>query len=798
MRSHSSALPPPVDAGPAAPRSDWITLRKLLPYLWRYRWRVGIALAFLVGAKVANVGVPILLKHLVDALSIKPGDARAVLVVPIGLLLAYGALRLSTSLFTELRELVFAKATEGTARSISLAVFRHLHDLSLRFHLERQTGGMTRDIERGTRAVHSLISYSIYSIVPTLIEVTMVLTLLAVKFDAWFAGITGAALVLYIAFTVAVTEWRTKFRRQMNELDSTAHTKAIDSLLNYETVKYFNNEDFEARRYDQSLEQLRRAALKSQTTLSILNTGQQLIIAFALVAMLWRATEGVVAARLTLGDLVMINAFMIQLYIPLNFLGVVYREIKQNLTDLDRMFRLLEREREVADAPDARPLAVEHGAVRFEHVSFAYDPARPILHDLTFDVPAGKTVAVVGPSGAGKSTLARLLYRFYDVSGGRIAIDGQDVRAVTQSSLRAAIGIVPQDTVLFNDTIGYNIAYGRAGASLAEDRCAAWRATTHGRSARSRRRRVRSRRRQDDVVERCGHRRRGAVGAHAEADRERRHRRARGGEGLVCAVGRHPDRRPRVDRQRDAAVVVVEVPIHVDPVPYVVRKRRQVLHEPAGRVDAQDPHRHAGGIGDELGAGGLRRIDGGKRPDRDERARLAAGERSVDANQGGHRERAVGRAYRLVLECEELLLRRGVRTGRDREARGAGADRVGHARRHRRAAKVARETGAQRKRRVLEVRADQGAPGAHQSRERRPDEGVRACLGHPGSSVGSDCRRAVDAALGARLVGTARVRRIIRVRIEVPVEQHAARCRAEHRCDAEGAEDGARGRATAH
>jgi ATP-binding cassette subfamily B protein len=479
MRSHSSALPPPVDAGPAAPRSDWITLRKLLPYLWRYRWRVGIALAFLVGAKVANVGVPILLKHLVDALSIKPGDARAVLVVPIGLLLAYGALRLSTSLFTELRELVFAKATEGTARSISLAVFRHLHDLSLRFHLERQTGGMTRDIERGTRAVHSLISYSIYSIVPTLIEVTMVLTLLAVKFDAWFAGITGAALVLYIAFTVAVTEWRTKFRRQMNELDSTAHTKAIDSLLNYETVKYFNNEDFEARRYDQSLEQLRRAALKSQTTLSILNTGQQLIIAFALVAMLWRATEGVVAARLTLGDLVMINAFMIQLYIPLNFLGVVYREIKQNLTDLDRMFRLLEREREVADAPDARPLAVEHGAVRFEHVSFAYDPARPILHDLTFDVPAGKTVAVVGPSGAGKSTLARLLYRFYDVSGGRIAIDGQDVRAVTQSSLRAAIGIVPQDTVLFNDTVAYNIGYGRPGAGQAEIEAAARAARIH-------------------------------------------------------------------------------------------------------------------------------------------------------------------------------------------------------------------------------------------------------------------------------------------------------------------------------
>ena len=483
MRTHARALPLPAESGPAAPRSDWTTLRKLLPYLWRYRFRVGIALAFLVAAKVANVGVPVLLKSLVDSLSIKPGDPRAILVVPVGLVVAYGALRLSTSLFTELRELVFAKATEGTARSISLAVFRHLHDLSLRFHLERQTGGMTRDIERGTRSVHSLISYSLYSIVPTLIEVTMVLTLLAVKFDAWFAGITAVALVFYIAFTVAVTEWRTQFRRQMNELDSVAHTKAIDSLLNYETVKYFNNEDFEARRYDESLEHLRRAALKSQTTLSVLNTGQQLIIAAALVTMLWRATEGVVAQRLTLGDLVMINAFMIQLYIPLNFLGVVYREIKQNLTDLDKMFGLLEREREVPDRPGAKPLAVDHGTVRFEHVDFAYDTrgsaARPILADVSFEIPAGKTVAVVGPSGAGKSTLARLLYRFYDVGGGRITVDGQDVRDVTQASLRAAIGIVPQDTVLFNDTVGYNIAYGRPGAGQAEIEAAARAARIH-------------------------------------------------------------------------------------------------------------------------------------------------------------------------------------------------------------------------------------------------------------------------------------------------------------------------------
>ncbi|MBK6786960.1 MAG: ABC transporter ATP-binding protein/permease [Betaproteobacteria bacterium] len=443
-------------------------MRKLFPYLWRYRWRVAVALGFMVAAKLANVGVPVLLKELVDGLSIQPGDAARLLVVPVGLLLAYGGLRLSTTLFTELRELVFAKATEGAARSISLQVFRHLHALSLRFHLERQTGGMTRDIERGTRAVHSLISYSLYSILPTLIEVTLVLSILGTKFDIGFVWITLAALVLYVAFTIVVTEWRTKFRRQMNEFDSVAHSKAIDALLNYETVKYFNNEDFETRRYDQSLEQLRRAALKSQSTLSMLNSGQQLIIAIALVAMLWRATQGVVAGTMTLGDLVMVNAFMIQLYIPLGFLGVLYREIKQSLTDLDKMFVLLARHREVDDAPGAGELRVSPGAVRFERVSFAYDAERPILHDLSFDIPAGKTVAVVGPSGAGKSTLARLLYRFYDVSDGCISIDGQDIRQVTQASLRRAIGIVPQDTVLFNDTVEYNIAYGRPGASRAE------------------------------------------------------------------------------------------------------------------------------------------------------------------------------------------------------------------------------------------------------------------------------------------------------------------------------------------
>jgi len=480
MRPHLSSLPPLPDTGaPAPPRSDWATLRRLLPYLWRYRWRVAIALGFMLGAKVANVSVPLLLKDLVDSLTIQPGSTAALLVVPVGLLVAYGALRLSTSLFTELRELVFAKATEGTTRRIALEVFEHLHALSLRFHLERQTGGMTRDIERGTKAVQSLISFSLYSILPTLVEVVMVLTLLGVKFDAGFALITLGALVAYIAFTIVVTEWRTQFRRKMNELDSTAHTKAVDSLLNYETVKYFGNEAFEARRYDESLESLRRAALKSQTTLSILNTGQQLIISTALVAMLWRATQGVVDGRLTLGDLVMINAFMIQLYIPLNFLGVMYREIKQSLTDLDRMFGLLSRHREVDDTPGAPALQVREATVRFEHVDFAYDPARPILHDVSFEIPAGRTLAVVGASGAGKSTLARLMFRFYDVTGGRITVDGQDIRQVTQASLRAAIGIVPQDTVLFNDTVAYNIAYGRPGATREEVEAAARAAHIH-------------------------------------------------------------------------------------------------------------------------------------------------------------------------------------------------------------------------------------------------------------------------------------------------------------------------------
>jgi ATP-binding cassette, subfamily B, heavy metal transporter len=472
--------PAPVGGAGAPQHTDWGVLRRLLPYLWQYKWRVLAALGFMVGAKLANVSVPLLLKELVDSMDLKPGDARSVLVVPAALLFGYGALRLSTSLFTELRELVFAKATHGTARSIALQTFQHLHSLSLRFHLERQTGGMTRDIERGVRGIESLISYSLYSIIPTLIEVTMVLTILALKFDAWFAWITIAALVLYIIFTISVTEWRTKFRREANEFDSAAHTKAVDSLLNYETVKYFNNEAFEAKRYDERLEQLRKARLKSQSTLTLLNTGQQLIIAVGLVAMLWRATQGVVDGRMTLGDLVMVNAFMIQLYIPLNFLGVLYREIKQSITDLDKMFVLLEKEREVPDAPGAKSLQLAAPpTVRFEGVSFAYEAARPILHNLSFEIPPGKTVAVVGPSGAGKSTLARLMFRFYDVNQGRITINGQDIRDLTQDSVRASIGIVPQDTVLFNDTVAYNIAYGRPNATQAEVEEAARAARIH-------------------------------------------------------------------------------------------------------------------------------------------------------------------------------------------------------------------------------------------------------------------------------------------------------------------------------
>ncbi len=469
---HTATAPLPMPAVAAPARATGLsTLRKLLPYVWQWRWRVAFALACLVAAKVANVGVPLVLKALVDALDLKPGDPRALLAVPVALLLAYGALRVSVTLFTELREFLFYPVAARIARKVALETFEHLLALSLRFHLERQTGGMSRDIERGSRAIHSLLNYFIYNILPTLVEITLVITLLATRFDGWFAAITFGALVSYIGYTVTITEWRTHFRRAMNEQDSKANTRAVDALINYETVKYFGNEGFEQGRYDENLRNLERASVKSQSSLSLLNLGQSLIIGVTVTLLLWRATLGVVDGSLTLGDLVLVNALMIQLYIPLNFLGAVYREIKQSTVDMERMFALLSTHREIADAPDAQPLAVHEATLRFEHVSFSYDPARQILDDVSFEIPAGKTVAVVGSSGAGKSTLARLLYRFYDIDakgGGSITIDGQDIRHVTQASLRAAIGIVPQDTVLFNDTVEYNIAYGRPGASRAE------------------------------------------------------------------------------------------------------------------------------------------------------------------------------------------------------------------------------------------------------------------------------------------------------------------------------------------
>ncbi|KQV90529.1 metal ABC transporter permease [Massilia sp. Root351] len=479
-RSATSPPPPPApDAAGKPPRSDMATLKTLIPYLWVYKWRVLAALLCLIGAKMANVGVPVVLKKLVDEMTISPSHPHALLVLPLGALVAYGLLRLSTTVFTELREFLFARVTQRAVRTIALKVFRHLHSLSLRFHLNRQTGGMTRDIERGTRGVGSLISYTLFNILPTLVEISLVLAYLVTHYDIWFSAITFVALVSYIVFTITVTDWRTHFRRTMNDLDSKANTKAIDSLINYETVKYFGNEDYEARRYDEGLQRFESAAVKSQTSLSFLNTGQSLIIATAVTLILWRATQGVIDGKMTLGDLVLVNAFMIQLYIPLNFLGVIYREIKQSLADMERLFSLLDQNREVADAPDAKPLHTQGAQLRFAHVDFSYESKRQILFDVDFTIAAGTTTAVVGHSGSGKSTLSRLLYRFYEVNQGAITIDGQDLRAVTQDSLRHAIGIVPQDTVLFNDTIEYNIAYGKPGSSKEDIVAAAKAASIH-------------------------------------------------------------------------------------------------------------------------------------------------------------------------------------------------------------------------------------------------------------------------------------------------------------------------------
>jgi len=443
---------------------EWRTMGVLLPYLMEFKGRVMLALALLVSAKLANVGVPLVMKNIVDGLDPK----LAVVAVPVALLAAYGLLRFSTTLFGELRDVVFVRVTQHAIRQVALSVFRHLHALSLRFHLERQTGGMTRDIERGTRGISTLLSYLLFSIIPVILEFALVAAVLLSKFDWRFAAVTFGAVAVYIAFTIAVTEWRIDIRRRANELDSRANTRAIDSLLNYETVKYFGNEEFEARRYDANLRKYEDAAVRFESSLGLLNIGQSLVIAAAVTALMFLAADGVTAGALTLGDLVLVNALLIQLYIPLNFLGMVYREIKQSLLDMDRMFRLLTENREVDDKPGAPELPAGPATVEFRHVEFFYDKERQILHDVSFAIPAGHRVAVVGHSGSGKSTLARLLFRFYDVSAGAILVNGMDIRDAMQSSLRGAIGIVPQDTVLFNDTIRYNIHYGRTSAGEAE------------------------------------------------------------------------------------------------------------------------------------------------------------------------------------------------------------------------------------------------------------------------------------------------------------------------------------------
>ncbi len=473
------------DSSPAIQKRhlpDWVVIKNLLPYITAYKARIIFTILCLVLAKAANLGVPIMLKKIVDAMSIH-SPAQALLVVPVSLILAYGLLRLSASMFSEMRELIFSKVTEHAVRQVGLQVFNHLHALSLRFHLSRQTGGMTRDIERGTRGIQSLISFSLYSIIPTLIELAMVLGYLFYAYDIWFVVVTFIALFCYVVFTVLVTEWRTHFRREMNSLDSKANQNAVDSLINFETVKYFGNEQYESSRYDENLKKYAQAAVQSQKSLAFLNLGQQSIIVTGLVCILGLASKGVATGHMTIGDLVLVNVLMIQLYIPLNFLGVLYREMKQSIADIDRMFGLLNTDQEVADVPNAPALKIESTElgpyVSFKEVCFHYEQNREILKQVSFDILPGQTTAVVGHSGAGKSTLSRLLFRFYDVQSGGIYIDGQNIKFVKQSSLRQAVGIVPQDTVLFNDTIGFNIAYGKPGATQAEIEAAAQSAQIH-------------------------------------------------------------------------------------------------------------------------------------------------------------------------------------------------------------------------------------------------------------------------------------------------------------------------------
>ncbi len=462
-------------------RNDWQTIKTLAPYLWppgetSLRLRVVLAMVFLAAAKGASVAVPYVYKQAIDALDMKDG---AVIVVPVMILVAYGVARVLSQALGELRDAVFAKVAQRAIRQAGLKTFRHLHRLSLRFHLDRKTGGVSRAVERGTKGIEFLLRFMLFNVVPTLVEVVLTCGILWYLFGIWMALVAFLTIGIYIFWTLAVTEWRIQFRRTMNDTDNEANTKAIDSLLNFETVKYFGNEDHESRRFDKALARYEDAAVKSNTSLALLNIGQGAIIAVGLTIIMWMAAEGVVAGTMTIGDFAMVNAYLIQLYMPLNFLGFVYREIKQSLIDMEQMFRLLDENPEVADTPGAAPLAIKGGELRFENVSFAYDARREVLNDISFTVPAGKTVAIVGPSGSGKSTISRLLFRFYDVSGGRITIDGQDVRDLTQVSLRAAIGMVPQDTVLFNDTVFYNIAYGRPGASPAEVEGAARTAQIH-------------------------------------------------------------------------------------------------------------------------------------------------------------------------------------------------------------------------------------------------------------------------------------------------------------------------------